>query len=192
MIRRDRDLVPDRKTGLSRSDWIKGALIALVLAFFVRLAVHGFLVFPLSIASPDMEPTFAAGDSPFFLKIFDPAKFKRGDVVLLRHPHNPDLRIVRRIIALPGEQVQIFERRVFVNNQPIDAAGGAAWEKQIASSIRYPGEPVRTGSVRRDFAGPIIVPEGQIFVLGDNRLRALDSRQLGPVPLTDVEALLWQ
>ncbi|MCR9144414.1 MAG: signal peptidase I [bacterium] len=188
MIRRDRDLVPNRKSGTDRSQWIQGALIALVVAFFVRLAVHALIVFPLSISSPDMEPTYPAGSSPYFLQIFDPAGLTRGDVVLLTHPEHPDQHMIRRIAALPGEQVQIHARRLFVNNKPLESE----WERRIAAELRYPGEPLHSGSLRRDFAGPVIVPDGQIYVLADNRVHALDSRQLGPLPLESVQAVLWK
>ena len=188
MIRRDRDLVPNRKSGPGRGDWLKGALIGLVLAFFVRLAVHAWFVFPLAIESADMRPTFEAGDSPYFLKWFDPADISRGDVVLLPHPENPDRYLVRRVVGLPGEQVQIHERRLFINNQPIELE----WERTIQQAAQYPGPPLNTGSQQRDQAGPVIVPEGQLFVLGDNRAEALDSRDLGPLPVASVEALWWQ
>ncbi len=188
MIRRDRDLVPDRKAGANRSHWVQGALIGLALALLVRLAVHALLVFPLSITSPDMEPTYPAGSSPYFLQIFDPAELERGDVVLLPHPENPDQFMIRRIVGLPGEQVQIHARRLYVDNKPIEAD----WERRLLAELKYPGAALRSGSVRRDFAGPVIVPDGQIYVLADNRPRGLDSRQLGPLPLDSVQAVLWK
>lgn len=188
MIRRDRDLVPDRKAGLGRSHWIKGALLGLALAFVIRLLVHALVLFPLRIASPDMEPTFPAGSSPYFLQIFNPSDLKRGDIVLLPHPNDPDLHLIRRIVGLPGEQIQIHSRRLYVDNKPLESD----WERSLTAALQYPGKPLHSGSVRRDFAGPVIVPDGQIFVLGDNRVRALDSRQLGPLPLASVQAVLWQ
>ncbi|MEQ9365752.1 MAG: signal peptidase I, partial [Leptospirales bacterium] len=135
MIRRDRDLVPNRKAGTDRSHWVKGALAGLALAFLVRTAVHALIVFPLSISSPDMEPTYPPGSSPYFLQIFDPAELARGDVVLLTHPENPDRYMVRRIVALPGEQVQIHARRLYVDNKPLESD----WERRLSSELKYPG-----------------------------------------------------
>ncbi len=191
VLRRDRDLVPNRKQGLARGDWIKGALIGFALALLVRLLVHWVLMFPLQIAGSDMSPALQSEESAYFWHWFDHDELERGDVVVLPHPKQPGLQLIRRIVALPGEQVQIHQGKLYIDNRPIEADWEqAAQSAQTAAGAH--GAPVQGGAARRDFAGPVIVPDGQIYVLGDNRLRALDSRQLGPLPMASVSAVMWR
>lgn len=191
VLRRDRDLVPDRKQGVARGDWIKGALIGFALALLVRLFVHWLLIFPLHMASSDMSPALPANQSTYFWHWFEHENLQRGDVVVLPHPDQPGLQLIRRIVALPGEQVQIHQGKLYIDNRPIEADWEQAAQSAQAAAGGH-GAPIQGGAARRDFAGPVIVPDGQIYVLGDNRLRALDSRQLGPLPLASVSAVMWQ
>ncbi len=185
MVRRDRDLVPTRKEGLSTGDWIRGAVIGLVLAAVLRWIIHGFLVFPVVLSSADMAPALPAGSKAYFLRIFSATSLERGAIVLIRHPNDDEQWMVRRVVGLPGEQVQIHARKLFINNEPV----AADWERQIQKSIEYPGDAV--SGIRRDFAGPLIVKDGEIFLLADNRRDALDSRQLGTLSMDAIEAVLW-
>lgn len=89
---------------------------------------------------------------------------RRGDVVMLYYPVNPDKLFVKRVIAEEGDQVRIVDGRVLVNDRPRE-------DKEVAPQNRS-----------HDDWGPQIIPEGYYFVLGDRRNNSSDSRHWGLVP----------
>lgn len=90
-----------------------------------------------------------------------------GDIVVYRHSENPALEYVRRIIGLPGETIEVRDRVILINNEPVADEWGFFDDSG----------PV---SPKRNF-GPFEIPEGEYFVLGDNRYRCPDSRYYGPI-----------
>ncbi len=88
-----------------------------------------------------------------------------SDVVVFRFPRDPEQEYIKRVIALPGDTVHVQNRRVFVNGHEIH-------EPYINAAPLYSGE--------------WHIPEGQVFVLGDNRNNSSDSHNWGPVPLEDI------
>jgi signal peptidase I len=97
---------------------------------------------------------------------------QRGDVVVFKPPRNPSEDYVKRIIGLAGEEVQVIQGQVFINGQPLDE----------------PFEPVR-GTYTMPV--PVIVPPGQVFVLGDNRNNSNDSHNWGPLPVENIIGRAW-
>ena len=89
---------------------------------------------------------------------------KRGDVVMLYYPEDPDKSFVKRVIGEPGDVVRIVDGRVFVND-------AALLDDFVATEFRS-----------HDDFGPSMVPRGYYFVMGDHRNHSSDSRQWGPVP----------
>lgn len=96
---------------------------------------------------------------------------QRGDIIVLNPPVRSDKPYIKRVIALPGETVAIHEGKVYVNGQPLN-------EPYIADPPRYSYPLVGNGE--------FTVPNGMIFVLGDNRNNSSDSHVFGPVPLDSV------
>lgn len=190
MLLRDRDLAPARKRGLTRLQIGLGLLLGALLALGVRSLIHGFFVYPAVLESGDMAPALPPGKTVYVWKQFTAADIKRGAVVLLRRPDQPDRFLYRRIIGLPGEQVQIHERRVFINNRALEDLPDGRFERDIGVANRYPGEPLQNGSLNRDFTLPVILKQNQIFVLADDRVRGLDSRELGPLTTAEIAGLV--
>jgi signal peptidase I len=153
-------------------EWSKTILFTLVLALVLRAAVVEAFVVPTG----SMRPTIHEGDrllgSKFHYRIHDP---RVGDIVVFRPPEaarqvmGPEVkRLVKRVVAVGGDTVEIRDGVVRVNGQALQ-------EPYIDSPPRYRLEPVT-------------VPEGHLFVLGDNRNQSNDSHFWGFVSETDLIA----
>lgn len=138
------------------------------------IVVYLFVLQPNQVKGASMEPTFHSGEYILTSKItykFRP--MERGDVIVFKSPKNPDIEYIKRIIGLPGDKVLIKNGEVYVNDRFID-------ERYISAKTNlWDG-----GFAKEDVS--IIVPSGEIFVMGDNRPRSSDSREFGPVPISSI------
>lgn len=163
-------------------DWIKSLLIALILALFIRT----FIVQAYKIPSGSMIPTLLIGDyllvnklayglkNPFTEEFFYLWKLpERKEIVVFTYPLDKKLDFIKRVIALPGDTIEIVNKKVYVNGIPLEES-----YVQWNSSEIFP----KNLSPRDNF-GPVVVPPGYIFVLGDNRDQSYDSRFWGFVPV---------
>lgn len=187
MALRDRDLVPPVKKSGGGKHLLPALLIGLVLAFGVRQIVHKFFLVPIVVESKDMEPGLAPGDRVYVNRMVRGEELRAGDLVLVRHPRTPDYRMIRRVVARPGDTVQIYDRRIFVNDREVNAD----WERRIQAASRS-SEPLPQKVTRRDNTEKIKIAPAEYFLLGDNRTLALDSRQLGAFPERCLEGRLWK
>ncbi len=144
-----------KKTSLGEEikDWVVSILIAVVLAFFIRY----FIVELYMVEGPSMRPTLVNGErlvvNKFLYRFRAP---ERGEIIVFRYPRDPSRDFIKRVIAVPGDTVEIKEGRVFVNGQLLN-------ENYILEKTRG-SYPLST------------VPEGHVFVMGDNRNNSEDSR----------------
>ena len=174
------------KKGSGRSFW-KELPILIVVALVVAVLIKTFLIQAFFIPSGSMNDTLLEGDRVMVNKLAyrfgDPA---RGDVIVFNSPmladgdgetifgalvrhvaeslglSSPDSALIKRIIALGGETIEVRENQVYVDGEPLD-------------------EPyLKEGSFMPDY-GPFAVPEGWVFVMGDNRSSSSDSRVFGPI-----------
>ena len=178
--------VPSEAMGSAKSkirEYAEAIILALILALFIRT----FVVQAFKIPSPSMVPTLLVGDHilvnkflfgfrvPFadgkIIAIREP---ERGDVIVFRYPRDRKLDFIKRCVAVGGETVEVREKQVFIN--------GAAVEFEQA--VFLDEGSLLTG---RDTFGPVTVPEGKVFVMGDNRDNSNDSRFWGFVDLKDVK-----
>ena len=124
-------------------------------------AVHLFVVQVSVVKGSSMEPCLHDGDRLVVNRVsYSLAEVQRGDVVVLRYPRNPSVDFVKRIVALPGDQVAMHGGTLFVNGAPRDSYGCIPDRQELASTT---------------------VPAGHYFVLGDNRPISCDSRDFGLV-----------
>jgi len=169
-------------------EYAQAAVIALIFALFVRT----YLFQMFKIPSASMEETLLVGDHvlvnkfalaplrlPFEAAFLPIADVRRGDIVIFRYPHDPQQDYVKRIIGLPGESLQIVNNVVYV--KPRGQRGFSALSEDYTVH-KHPGE-VPDGLV--DF-GPVQVPDGSYFAMGDNRDDSLDSREWGFVPRENI------
>lgn len=172
-------------------------LMCNVLALPLLLStVRSQLVESFYIPSTSMEPGIRQGDVLFADKRYNcggcQSGIARGDVAIFTYPNDRTLKYIKRVIALPGDTVQMLGAEVKVNGQPLTVPGsvrpGPAPEIEIVSE--HSGE--RQWQVQRPAQGvgsaslSLTVPPGQVFVLGDNRTLSRDSRSFGTVPMPDV------
>jgi signal peptidase I len=159
-----------------RLDWRVIAVLA-ALHVVVVLPVTWLYIAPLSpfqISAHSMSPALQPGD--FFMMRkrrwpFDDVA--RGDVVLFTHPEDPKV-YVKRVVAVAGELVDACGYEALVEGQPL-----------AEPYVKYRPRAPTSGCL------PVRVPEGQVFVLGDNRASSTDSREHGAVPLHDVVGRAW-
>lgn len=136
-------------------------------AILIALFINAFLAQATVVRGQSMEPTLHDNQRVIVEKL----SYRltggphRGDVVVLRLDGARDM-LIKRVVALPGETVAVQDGRVWVDGVPL----AEPW------AIRQGGP---------DFP-PTVVPEGHIFVLGDNRSHSNDSRSFGPVPLGNI------
>lgn len=121
------------------------------------------------LQGPSMEPTYKEGDL-LRTKAVTPDALRRGDVVAVRDPIKPDRTLVKRIIAVGGDQVEVRKGGVYLNGNLLD--------EQYASRVQ-------TGDM-----ASITVPVGSLFLLGDNRGASFDSRHFGTVPADSVKSIV--
>ncbi len=181
-------------------------LRAVFWAALIALSIRSFVVEPFKIPSGSMIPTLLIGDYVLVNKfaygvrlpftgtlLFGERAPQRGDVMVFRFPDDPNQDYIKRLIGLPGDRIQIIDRRLWLNGKlidridegeyvsPADEPGGAfasvrylernpegAEYTVLQSSGEHPG--------RADLRGPWLVPEGRFFMMGDNRDNSADSR----------------
>lgn len=163
------EITPDaqaeqKRYGLRRALW--DALETILISLLLFGAIN-FITARIRVESISMEPNLYAGDFVIVNKLayrFDePA---RGDIIVFRFPPRPtDTPYIKRIIGVPGDQVQLKEGYVYINGQ-------------------YIAEPYVNSETNPD--NTWIVPEASLFVMGDNRENSSDSRSWGMVPMENV------
>ncbi|RKX25985.1 MAG: signal peptidase I [Candidatus Zixiibacteriota bacterium] len=152
-------------------EYVETAAIALIAAVLLRI----FVVSAYRVNSSSMEDTLYEGDYIFVNKLAYEygSGVKNGDIVVFKYPNNPKKDFIKRIVALPGQKVQIADKILYVNDQVA----------QIPVHSKHIDKRIIPGDLSyRDNFGPYQVPEGELFVMGDNRDDSRDSRFWGCVP----------
>jgi signal peptidase I len=173
----------------SRSSRFRENAEAIFIAIIIALFIRTFVVQAFKIPSGSMKPTLQIGDHilvnkfvygvkiPFLNTVLLPVKKpQRGDIVVFKYPLDPKKDFIKRVIGLPGDIVEIREKTIYINGQPLNHDVG------VFSDPRTIGGTIRP----RDNLGPITVPRDALFTMGDNRDESFDSRFWGFVPLRDV------
>src|SRR5258706_617348 len=151
-------------------EYTESIVIAVILALFVRT----WVVQAFKIPTGSMENNLLIGDHLLVNKfIFGPTAgrverallpvrdIRRGDIVVFKYPDEPERDFIKRVIGLPGETLELRAKKVYIDGQPLEE--GYVHFLEPASE----SQEVTSSDVRERF-GPVVVPEGKYFVMGDN------------------------
>lgn len=177
-------------------EWIRSGAVALVLFFILRT----FLVQTFVITSGSMEDTLLVGDFlmvnraalgsqiPFTdVRVPGYSEPRRFDVLVFDPPHEEDLKLVKRLVGMPGDTLAMRDKILFINGEPVEEPWvryredrdqrdpWMGWQRQHLLEGVDPGDYEPS----RDNWGPLVIPEEHYFMLGDNRDTSLDSRYWG-------------
>jgi signal peptidase I len=168
-------------------EYFESICVAVILALFIRT----FVVQAFKIPSGSMENNLLIGDHLLVNKfVFAPTltgferavlpidPIRRGDIIVFKYPEDPERDFVKRVIGLPGETVELRNKKVYINGEGLD-------EPYVHFLFPAEAAPDDSGftdfDVRRTY-GPVTVPENQYFMMGDNRDNSQDSRYWGFMP----------
>jgi signal peptidase I len=171
--RRGRGKIPPQKSRLRQN--VESLALALLLALMIRSSV----VEAFWVPSGSMLPTIEIGDHLFVnklayglrvpllgAKVAEFGRLQRGDIVVFLSPTDGETDLIKRVVAVAGDTVEIRDKKLFVNGEPA-----------LDNHARFVDPHLR--GAPRDNYGPERVPPGKFFVLGDNRDQSYDSRYWG-------------
>ncbi len=157
-------------------------LTSIVFALVLALFLTSFVVQAYKIPSGAMRPTLLVGDHILVNKFIYSVKIpfsditlipvkepKRGDIVVFIYPEDRSKDFIKRLIGVPGDTIEIRKKRIILNGLPYNDKHGVYVDNLIIPGAVQP----------RDNFGPVRVPEGSFFVMGDNRDHSYDSRFWG-------------
>lgn len=159
---------PAERSGLRREvwEWVRALAIAAILFFVIR----SFIFAPVIVKGDSMSPTLQNGERLFVTKlVYLLGEPKRGDIVVFHASETRDY--VKRIIGLPGEMIEVRGDELYINGERV----AEPYLEAAKEAMRGTGRPLT-----EDFP-PVVVPEGEYFVMGDNRGDSQDSRIIGTI-----------
>ena len=176
-------------------EYFESIVIAVILALFVRT----WVVQAFKIPTGSMENNLLIGDHLLVNKFVDAptmssierallpiGAIRRGDVLVFKYPVEPDRDFIKRVIGLPGETLELKDKKIFINGKPLDEPYVHFLEPPRGSSEL---SEITSSDVRENY-GPVTVPPNQYFMMGDNRDNSADSRFMNGVGFVPVENLV--
>ena len=146
-------------------------LETIIPAIVIALLINMFLAQSTYVYGSSMEPNLHTDQRLMIEKVsYHFHQPVRGDIVVIKVPFS-EIPLIKRVIGLPGDVVEVQDSQVYINGQLLN-------------------EPYLNVDHQRDVS-PVVVPQGQIFVMGDNRNASNDSRFFGTVPTEDIIGRAW-
>ncbi|MFI5294103.1 MAG: signal peptidase I [Thermodesulfovibrionales bacterium] len=178
-----------------RKSNIRETIEAVVVAFLIALVIRTFVIQAFKIPSGSMIPTLLVGDhilvnkfllgTPVDIPFTNITLFRmpglrnaqRGDIVVFKYPEDPKRDFIKRVIGVGGDVVMAKDKNVYVNGRRL-----------VEPYTQHVDEEIKPGQFdKRDNFGPVVVPAGAVFVMGDNRDQSYDSRFWGFVPDSEIK-----
>ena len=186
---------PAEKAAFTKStarEYFESVVIAVILALFIRT----FVVQAFKIPTGSMENNLLIGDHLLVNKfVFGPSasslertllpmgEVHRGDVIVFKYPVDPERDFIKRVIGLPGETLEMRAKKIYINCTPLDEPYVHFLEPPTTSSEFTEA----LSSDLRERYGPVTVPAGHYFMMGDNRDNSQDSRYWGFLPRENIK-----
>ena len=174
------DAPPDAPNPRKSSRWIVELLAVVAIAVVAAILLRTFVVATYSIPSGSMEPTLQIGDRIVVDKLsYHLHGVDRGNIIVFSTPPNEDCAgppvsdLVKRVIGLPGESISLSGGRVYINGHVL----AEPWLPTQVQTETYPGPSQEPYSLHHAYR----IPQGKVYVMGDNRTFSCDSRYWGPV-----------
>ena len=174
-------------------EYFESLVIAVVLALFIRT----FVVQAFKIPTGSMEPNLLIGDHLLVNKfVFGPTlsgverallpikEIGRGDVIVHKFPEEPERDFIKRVIGLPGDHLEVRHKRVYIDGKLLDEPYAFYLEPPppVPNELEAGDREPSAGGDPRETYGPVTVPPGHYFMMGDNRDNSQDSRYWGFLP----------
>ena len=173
-------------------EYLESVVVAVILALFIRT----FVVQAFKIPTGSMENNLLIGDHLLVNKfVFGPTEtalerallpvrpIKRLEIIVFKYPEEPDRDYIKRVIGLPGETVEVREKKVYINGTALDEPYVHFLQPPSATSEFH---EVTSFDVRERY-GPVTVPPNHYFMMGDNRDNSQDSRYWGFLPRENIK-----
>ncbi len=167
-------------------EYFESIVVAVVLALFART----FIIEAFKIPTGSMENNLLVGDhllvnkftvGPTLTDLEDTLlpidEIERGDILVFKYPEEPERDFIKRVIGLPGETVELRNKTVYIDGEPIDEP----YVRFLIPPREYPEQGTDAFDLRFNY-GPVTVPQGEYFMMGDNRDNSEDSRYWGFMP----------
>ncbi len=166
--------------------------VTTVVCTIFALFVTTYVVHPMTVPTPSMEPTILVGDRLLIDKFTIRNGFKdglpltashqieRGNVLVFKFPEEPEVLYVKRLVGLPGETLEVRDKTVYIDGQPLQEPYKVHRDSDVYTRRSSPHAFL--SDLGRDNFGPVKIPEGNYFMMGDNRDNSADSRYFGFVP----------
>ena len=167
-------------------EWLESLVFSLIFVFFFT----NFIAQATQVPTESMKPTILVGDHFFLDKFAFPANYpemmlrmlptrtiSRGDIVAFKSPENPRIPFIKRVIGLPGETLEIRDKRVYIGGVELKES----YKHFIDSNVYERNSGIPSDYTVRDNFGPITIPPDSYFMMGDNRDNSNDSRYWGVV-----------
>ena len=152
---------------------VRELLETIVPAILIALLINVFLGQATRVDGQSMEPSLHTNErlvvEKLSYRLHGPQRF---DVVVIRVPSQGNELLIKRVVGLPGETVEIRDGVVYINGEPLD--------EPFVAQTTYPGQDAK-----------VAVPPLHVFVMGDNRTHSNDSRSFGPVPIDNIVGRAW-
>jgi len=171
----------------SPRQWLVYAFV-LVLGIWIYSCANNYLrthvIRPFKITSGGLKPALMEGDRLYAdLDYFETHPVERGQIIIFPFPLDTALAYIQRCVAVEGDTVEIRSKVLYINNEKAEEPYALEFTPTMKQEDYLEKEIKPKGAGNRDHYGPILIPDGSCFVLGDNRDNSIDSRYIGMIPL---------
>lgn len=155
---------------------IVSTIFTFIVVFALVWLLRAYVIEPFQVEGRSMDNTLQDGERLVMLKL---AEVDRFDVVVVPPPNVPEKLYIKRVIGMPGDTIEFKDDKLILNGKPLDEPYLAEMQAQTEGNFTY-------DMTLEERTGATEVPEGQIFVMGDNRRNSTDGRNFGFINIEDV------